>query len=102
MKKTIFLATIVGMAASAVSAVALDNVTMLGADTLRDFTLNLLTNEVCPGAFQSQLQSARGPLAQRFQPHASTTDRLGHGAGHPRAHCVAADGSDVITSGEGR
>lgn len=50
MKKRIALGVGFAIASAAVSVFALDNNTMLGADSLRPFTLRVLSSAVCPAA----------------------------------------------------
>ena len=50
MKKTMLVGTFLTALAGSAGVSALDNIPMLGSDTLKDFTLSVITSAVCPAA----------------------------------------------------
>lgn len=50
MKKTMLVATFLAVGAGSAGVSALDNVKMQGSDTLKDFTLTVITAAACPGS----------------------------------------------------
>jgi len=64
MKKAIWAATFLVLGSGSVGVAALDNVRMQGSDTLKDFTLSVITAAVCPGSVGIQYFGGGSPSGE--------------------------------------